>query len=307
MKNKKLTSSFKVGAIALAFLVIGYQGALFIRGAAVTRLISHRDSPDTVYVIDEALAERLLDSGQQASEAHAAVQRQASGVVVRKDAQHSAPAREIALSNRSRRVESFRFDPNTVSVEDLQRLGFSEKQALSIDSYRRKGGRFRRPSDFARSYIVADSVFDRLEPFIDIPKIDINAADSATFDTLPGIGAYFAAKMVSYRDQLGGYSFAEQLLDIYRFDEEKFAGLKDPVTVGAHEPYPLWTLPEEKLREHPYIGSYSAHGIVVYRQNNPVAALTPQGLVAAGIIRPEVAEKFERCSFAPPPGVAPAE
>ena len=54
--NTKISATFKVGAIALAFLVIGYQAALFIHSAAVTRLVSHRDAPDTVFVVDEALA-----------------------------------------------------------------------------------------------------------------------------------------------------------------------------------------------------------------------------------------------------------
>ena len=73
---------------------------------------------------------------------------------------HSAAAQSIRRANSPRRYESFKFNPNTVSVDDLMRLGFSEKQAQSIDNYRRKGGRFRRKSDFARSYVVADS-FDR--------------------------------------------------------------------------------------------------------------------------------------------------
>ena len=51
--HSRITASFKAGAIALAFLVIGYQSALFIRSAAVARLVSHRDVPDTVFVIDD--------------------------------------------------------------------------------------------------------------------------------------------------------------------------------------------------------------------------------------------------------------
>ena len=39
-----------------------------------------------------------------------------------------------------RTYESFAFDPNTVSVADLQRLGLSERQAESIENYRSKGG-----------------------------------------------------------------------------------------------------------------------------------------------------------------------
>ena len=43
-----LTASFTTGAIALVFLIIGYQVAVFVHRAAVTRLVANRDQPDTV-------------------------------------------------------------------------------------------------------------------------------------------------------------------------------------------------------------------------------------------------------------------
>ena len=43
-------ASFKVGAIALAFLILGYQTALFVTRAAGLKLAANRDRPDTVYV-----------------------------------------------------------------------------------------------------------------------------------------------------------------------------------------------------------------------------------------------------------------
>lgn len=284
--SRKVSASFKVGAIALAFLVIGYQASLFIHSAAVTSIAAHRDAPDTVYVIDGVLARELLSSESSTS---------AEGqVIIRREAGHTRVA-EAAAAKVKPQVESFAFDPNTVSIRDLQRLGFSERQAQSIDNYRQKGGRFRRASDFAKSYVVADSVFKRLEPYIRIPKVDINAADSTEFDTLPGIGPYFAAKMVSYRTQLGGYSYPEQLMDIYNFDQEKYDGLKDLITVGPHKPYQLWSLPEEELKKHPYIGSYAAHGVVVYRDNTPRSQWTVEGLVKAGILKPDLGPKLLRC------------
>ena len=55
--KKRISASFMTGAVALVFLVTGYQAALFLHKASVLRILSVRDHPDTVYVIDPALAE----------------------------------------------------------------------------------------------------------------------------------------------------------------------------------------------------------------------------------------------------------
>ena len=281
-KEKGISESFMIGVIALAFLLIGYQTALFIHRATVLKIAQVRDEPDTVYV--------YRGGGDEIP-------------VQKKNGYHAPRAEAVRQNLPRRRVESFRFDPNTVSVEDLCRLGFTMKQAQSIDNYRKKGGKFRRKGDFAKSYVVADSVFKRLEKFIDIPLVDLNLADSAAFDALPGIGGWFASKMIEHRKALGGYSYKEQLMDIYRFDQEKYDALSDLVTVSADNvtPYPLWTLPADSLRLHPYIkDSETAHAIVLFRENNPAGQLTVESLASAGIISSENAQKLIKCAIASP-------
>lgn len=292
-----LTASFTTGAIALVFLIIGYQVALFMHRAAVTRLVANRDQPDTVYVYVEqeltAVAEHRPSYLPRRDSASSKAR------TVRKNATHSPEAVAVREKAAPRPVETFRFNPNTVSVEDLQRLGFSEKQALSIDSYRQKGGRFRRPSDFAKSYVVADSVFARLEPFIDIPRIDINRADSTALLALPGIGPFFAGKMVQYRAQLGGYSTVEQLLEIWHFDEEKLSGMRDLITCSEAPAFALWTLPEPNLARHPHLSRSEAHGIVLFRQHHRPDECTLEGLRAAGILSEEHFRRLSLCRIAP--------
>lgn len=312
--RKPLSASFITGAIALAFLVAGYQTALFMHRAAVLRIIADADRPDTVYIrADDAGpggddAVRIVPDDARSGGRSGKGGRSGGGTVhagrmpygERRNAPHAPAAQAVRESYLPRTYESFRFNPNTVSIADLQRLGFSRKQAEAIDNYRRKGGRFRRKEDFAKSYVVADSVFDRLAPFIDIPLLDLNAADSAAFDALPGIGPYYAARMAAYREELGGYSYKEQLMDIRGFDAERFAGLQDLVTVGPSEPYPLWTAPEDSLARHPYIGRHAARGIVLYRDNNPRAEWTVEKIGKAGILSSDLAEKLSRCRIADP-------
>ncbi len=144
---------------------------------------------------------------------------------------------------------------------------------------------------------MADTVFQRLEPYITIPKLDINKADSAAFDDLPGIGPYFAAKMVSYRQRLGGYSYKEQLMDIYNFDREKYNGLSDLITCSKPaKPFRLWTLGADSLRLHPYIKDWqTARSIVLFRENTPPEDRTVEALAANAILTEETARRLSRC------------
>ena len=293
-EGKGFSESFIVGVIAVVFLVIGYQTALFIHRAAVMKIAAGRDEPDTVYVYRQS-GDRYGNEGD-------AGEYTADVTTERRYGNHSPRAEAVRESLPRKRVESFRFDPNTVSLEDLCRLGFTLKQAQSIDNYRKKGGCFRRKEDFARSYVVSDSVYKRLEQYIDIPLTDLNLADSSAFEALPGIGGWFAAKMIEHRKALGGYSYKEQLMDIYRFDQEKFDALSDLVVVSPEHvtPYPLWILPVDSLARHPYIEDMeTARAIVLFRENSPVSQHTVEALISAGIISSENAPKLMKCAIAP--------
>lgn len=313
--EKKVSgTTFKIGAIALTFLIIGYQAAVFIHRTAILRIESLRDSPDTVYITVAPRMPEPSTSGKPRNPAIAAGEDIVAGAgiggspasgprkyadTVRRAAAHSPVVNKVR--ERSRKAESFRFNPNTATVEELVRLGFSDKQAASIDNYRKKGGRFRRKEDFAKSFVVSDEIYRRLESFIDIPLTDINRADSAAFDALPGIGPYFAAKMVEQRRRLCGYSNPEQLLDIYNFGEDRYSKLKDLVCCSPPRPYPLWSLPADSLRLHPYIGGWAeARGIVRFRENSPPDSLSAEALGRAGVLPADRAERLARCLIAPP-------
>lgn len=294
MKEKEkerggLQQSFLTGVIALVFLLVGYQTALMIHRASVVKIAANRDDPDTVfvYVQPEGLAQESGDG---------AVRQKAVKQIVRKDSQHSSRAQTVRRNVPYPAPESFRFDPNTATVEDFCRLGFTPKQAESIHAYRQKGGRFHRKSDFAKSYVVSDSVYKRLEQYIDIPLLDLNDADSAALDALPGIGGWYASKIIEYRNSLGGYSCKEQLLEIYRFDQQKYETLEDLVTVNEPYVYPLWSLPADSLRKHPHIRNYeTANAIVLFREHNPPESWTVENLSSSGIMPHESANRLALC------------
>ena len=144
------------------------------------------------------------------------------------------------------------FDPNHADSATLRKLGFSTRHIHNILAYRAKGGVWHSPDDFKRLYNLSAEDFARLRPYIRIApsdlcqkaiyvkaysspygapkaerieyekteklpegtKIDLNQADTTLLKKLPGIGSYYARKIVEYREQLGGFIRAEQVNDI---------------------------------------------------------------------------------------------
>ena len=192
--------------------------------------------------------------------------------------------------------ELFAFDPNTADSTALLKLGLSRWQVVNIYKYRNRGGVYRKPSDFARLYGLTVHQYKRLEPYIrispdystpasslfpsesDAPvsratarsrklqpgeNVDLNVADTTQLQLVPGIGSYFARRIVQYRDRLGGYVSVGQLDEIEDFP----ASAKSFLTVTS-SPLRLDVnkLSLAQLRRHPYINYYQARAIVEYRR-----------------------------------------
>lgn len=203
-----------------------------------------------------------------------------------------------AGTERGRRVERFAFDPNTADSSQLRRLGLKDWQIRNIYKYRASGGIYRQKDDFARTYGLTQKEYRELEPYITIgadyqpaallikerqkekvtgqdsllfPKkisegttVSLAIADTTQLKTVPGIGSYFARKIVDYRQQLGGFVSIDQLDEIEGFPLKAKAYLRlDTTTVKRLN---LNKLSVSELRRHPYLNYYQARAIVDYRR-----------------------------------------
>lgn len=83
---------------------------------------------------------------------------------------HPGKSPQSGKSRKPRRDSLFTFDPNTATLEQLIRLGFSPKQARVILNYRDAGAVFRHKEDFARCYTVSTEKFAELAPYIRIDQ-----------------------------------------------------------------------------------------------------------------------------------------
>lgn len=61
--------------------------------------------------------------------------------------------------------------------------------------------------------------------------VDLNSADAAELETLPGIGPALAARIIAWRAEHGRFSSVEDLLDVSGIGDAKFADLRDRVRV----------------------------------------------------------------------------
>lgn len=213
------------------------------------------------------------------------------------------------------------FDPNLASLDELMMFGLSSRQASSIINYRTKGGSFRNKEDLKKMYNIPDSLYEELKEFIFIETdlyqerdrvgtasevkrdrvgaisevkgemIELNLADSLQLISLYGIGPYYASKIMEYREKLGGFYSAEQLLEIKGFESDRYSSISDKVYAdkGMIKRLDLNEASKEELAAHPYIGSYMARGILRLRQHLAPIKLSLITLIENGLLSESMA------------------
>lgn len=191
------------------------------------------------------------------------------------------------------------FDPNTFEVTDWQRLGLSEKQAQVIKNYQAKAGDFRSKEEVKKMFVISDELYTKIKSHIllpdtvtahksikkrnqkkinrkwdrkprILPKIEINTADTAEFKKLYGIGSFLAAKIVAYRDKLGGFHSKEQLKEVWGLSPETLTRLDTQLIFHETKLKRLSVNKSsvETLKTHPYIKWKIANSIVQYRKQH---------------------------------------
>lgn len=116
--------------------------------------------------------------------------------------------------------------------------------------------------------------------------VELNSADSAALDALPGIGPYYARQILAYRERLGFYADISQLLDIRGMDTARLRRLADRLYIAPESlrPLDLYSMPLDSLAAHPYIGPYAAKGIDRLRRTLPEAEFTFQAILDSKIL-----------------------
>lgn len=197
-------------------------------------------------------------------------------------------------------ISYFVFDPNTISQNNLVKLGLSKKQARTLINYRKAGGVFVNKKDLKKIYTIDEKLYKKLEPFIAIKKpeknneiqkhtvaelsdsigikkyktkniplrIELNTADSVDLIKLYGIGTVLARRIINYRNFLGGYYSKNQLLEVFGITEETFLGISKFVLIDTAyiNKLDINIVEFKTLNKHPYITYSNTKSILKYRK-----------------------------------------
>jgi DNA uptake protein ComE-like DNA-binding protein len=190
----------------------------------------------------------------------------------------------------------FPFDPNKVTIKELETLGFSKILSTRIANYRAKGGLFRVKPDLLKIYGLDSTFYSKLYAYIRLPErkdpgvekketnlrseirsrggndllasFDINKADTSQLKSVYGIGPALAARILKFRDGLGGFIKREQINEVYGLDSTvverllKVAFIKKdfvPRKINMN------VANEKEFSAHPYIKKAMANAIIAYR------------------------------------------
>ena len=144
-----------------------------------------------------------------------------------------------------RKPKIYPFNPNYITDYKGAQLGMSLKEIDRLLAFRKRNKFVNSASQFQKITKVSDSLLNKISPYFKFPdwvtkqqnKIvkkshlkkedskvsistnDINSATAKDFQTINGVNEYLAERIIKYRNKLNGFSFQNQLNEVWRLEE----------------------------------------------------------------------------------------
>lgn len=190
----------------------------------------------------------------------------------------------------SKKDTLYPFNPNYISDYKGYVLGMTVEEIDRLHEYRNTGKFVNTVSEFGEVTGVSDSLLLTISPYFRFPafvkkeirtradtpaehdgrnsKKDLNKAVAADFRLVRGIGEKLSARIVKYRDLLGGFSVNDQLYEVYGLDSavvkralRYFDVVKQPET----EKLDINSASLDQLASLVYLSREEAKKIIAYR------------------------------------------
>lgn len=190
----------------------------------------------------------------------------------------------------------FPFDPNELPRKKWLVMNMDPQLVNTIKNYLEKGGHFYKKEDLKKIYGMSNEVYTALEPYIRISKtdadndreeaspayanipdsvkkrkkhwkpitVDVNASDTVQMMRLKGVGAYYARRILKFRDMLGGFATKAQLLEVYGIDSARYLQFESQIQLNDTliKQININEASLDQLKGHPYLDYYVAKSIV---------------------------------------------
>lgn len=206
-------------------------------------------------------------------------------------------------------------DPNLLSKQDWINLGLSQKQTNIVLKFSERG--LRSNQDLKKIFVFPEELFNLIKDSLIYPEkleinksdnypkdlndevkeivlVDINTADSVTLKTIPGIGPFYAGKIIQHRIDLGGFLSLNQLTEIWKFDEVKLESISEYIYLSKVKLVKLDInkVSIDELVRHPYINYKIGNSIVKMREVNG-KYLQVNEILKSKLITREIFNKIE--------------
>lgn len=215
-------------------------------------------------------------------------------------------SKKSSWKSRFRKPNS-KFDPKYYRVNDWMKLGLSEKQSEVVVKFASRG--ISGESELKKIFVIPDELFLLIKDSViysvegtskinnssskkEIELVDLNTCSREQLIKLPGIGEYFADKIISYREILGGYNSKSQLLEVWNFNIEKLDKIS-PYLIFSNEinKINVNSATLDELKQHPYITYNVANSIVKMRSQSKFSELSD--IKRSKLIDEELYKKIE--------------
>lgn len=184
----------------------------------------------------------------------------------------------------------YRFNPNFISDYKGYALGMSVQEIDRLHRFRAQGKFVNSGNEFQEVTKISDSLLAAIAGKFRFPKwktnakvkiyqrskrtfekLDINLATAEDFRKVNGIGTTLSARIVKFRDKLGGFLAAQQLYDVYGLEEEIANRAMERFEVNSPPKITKVNINQATVKELSallYISNSLAERIIAYRKTH---------------------------------------
>ena len=183
------------------------------------------------------------------------------------------------------------YNPNFITDYKGYRIGMSVKEIDRLHAHRAKDLWVNSAEDFQQVTKVSDSLLKQISPYFkfpawkanasekravsktafsaSLPKADLNSATAEDLQQVNGIGEKLSARIISYRERIGGYRGGIQLKDVYGLSPEVIERTLQSfeVKISPHRKLNLNSANVLELIEIPYLDYEQARMLVKFRED----------------------------------------